>query len=159
CAAAMRIRGRAVRASGIGISLAFVGCGQAKPRPIVAPPVPAPVVTTAPASLELDAGVVDGAPAPDVEVDATIRADAPPEAAPVSNCPNGMILVDTTYCPRVERKCIEEEYSPQNKITICHKFSTAQRCLGELEHRRFCIDEYEYPNQKGAHPPWMVSWY
>jgi formylglycine-generating enzyme required for sulfatase activity len=70
-----------------------------------------------------------------------------------------MKLVDTTYCTNMQRTCIEEEYSPQNKITICHKFAQRQRCVGREEHRRFCIDEYEYPNQKGAHPTWMVSWY
>jgi formylglycine-generating enzyme required for sulfatase activity len=57
------------------------------------------------------------------------------------------------------RTCVEEEWSPQNKITICHRFATRQKCYGREEHRRFCIDEYEYPNQKGAHPTWMVSWY
>jgi hypothetical protein len=74
-------------------------------------------------------------------------------------CPRDMKLVDTEYCPNMQRTCVEEEYSPQNKITICHRFSTQQKCLGRQEHRRFCIDEYEYPNQKGAHPTWMVSWY
>jgi hypothetical protein len=76
-----------------------------------------------------------------------------------SPCPAGMILIDTSYCPRIERRCLDEEYSPQNHFTICHKFAPTQRCLVAEEHRRFCIDEYEYPNQKGAHPPWMVSWY
>jgi len=76
-----------------------------------------------------------------------------------SNCPTGMILIDTSYCPRIDRRCLDEEYSPQNHFTICHKYATTQRCLVPEEHRRFCIDEYEYPNQKGAHPPWMVSWY
>jgi formylglycine-generating enzyme required for sulfatase activity len=70
-----------------------------------------------------------------------------------------MKLVDTDYCPNIQRTCIEEEYSPQNKITICHRFSTKQKCLAREERRRFCIDEYEYPNQKGGHPTWMVSWY
>ena len=26
-------------------------------------------------------------------------------------------------------------------------------------HPRFCIDRYEYPNRKGAHPAWMLDWY
>jgi hypothetical protein len=74
-------------------------------------------------------------------------------------CPQDMKLVDTDYCPSMQRTCIEEEYSPQNKITICHRFATRQKCVAREEHRRFCIDEYEYPNQKGGHPTWMVSWY
>jgi formylglycine-generating enzyme len=82
------------------------------------------------------------------------NADATGEA-----CPKDMKLVDTDYCTNMQRTCLEEEYSPQNKIYICHRFSTRQKCVGREEHRRFCIDEYEYPNQKGAHPTWMVSWY
>jgi hypothetical protein len=70
-----------------------------------------------------------------------------------------MALVDATYCPKLERTCVDEEYSPQNRITLCHRFSAQQRCLVPEEHRRFCIDRYEYPNKQGAHPPWMVSWY
>jgi hypothetical protein len=88
----------------------------------------------------------------------TASLDAAEEPEP-SECPAGMILVDTSYCPRIERTCVDEEYSPQNHIVICHRFSEKQRCLSRLEQRRFCIDTYEYPNRAGAHPPWMVSWF
>jgi hypothetical protein len=81
------------------------------------------------------------------------------ESSSDNPCPTGMKLVDTDYCPNMQRTCVEEEWSPQNNITICHRFATRQKCIGHQEHRRFCIDEYEYPNQKGAHPTWMVSWY
>jgi sulfatase modifying factor 1 len=81
------------------------------------------------------------------------------EASSDNACPSGMKLVETDYCPNMQRTCVEEEWSPQNKITICHRFATRQKCIGREEHRRFCIDEYEYPNQRGAHPTWMVTWY
>jgi sulfatase modifying factor 1 len=81
------------------------------------------------------------------------------EDAGTEPCPKDMKLVDTDYCTNMQRTCLEEEYSPQNKIYICHRFSLRQKCVGREEHRRFCIDEYEYPNQKGGHPTWMVSWY
>ena len=81
------------------------------------------------------------------------------EASSDNACPSGMKLVETDYCPNMQRTCVEEEWSPQNKITICHRFAMRQKCYGREEHRRFCIDEYEYPNQKGAHPTWMVTWY
>lgn len=70
-----------------------------------------------------------------------------------------MKLVDGTYCPEVERTCLHEEKDPTNHITLCHAFAHETRCKGKPEARRFCIDEYEYPNQKGAHPPWPVSWF
>jgi hypothetical protein len=147
-----------VRASQAWIAVVFAGCGQAKPPPVAPPPSPAPISVAGPTKAEVDAGPPEASASMQPEPDAG-AADAPVESAQASACPNGMIFVDTSYCPRIDRKCIDEEYSPQNKITICHKFATSQRCLGEHEHRRFCIDEYEYPNKKGAHPPWMVSWY
>lgn len=105
-----------------------------------------------------DAEVSDGG-ADVTTVDATTNDAEASHQVATEACPEGMQLVDTDYCPRIERRCIDEEYSPQNHITICHKFAKTQRCLVPQEHRRFCIDTYEYPNREGAHPPWMVSWY
>jgi hypothetical protein len=148
------------RGSQFWMAIALAGCGQAKPRPVVPPPAPPPLAVASPsAAIEVDSGVPEASVSTQPESDAGTDADASIESTQVSACPNGMILVDTTYCPNVDRRCIDEEYSPQNKITICHKFATTQHCHGPQQRRRFCIDEYEYPNKKGAHPPWMVSWY
>jgi Sulfatase-modifying factor enzyme 1 len=131
---------------------ALAGCGQAKPMPIAPVPSPGPFSPAAPV---VDAGAPEATlPLPGLDGGSSSEA-----GAQATECPHGMMLVDTNYCANIERRCIDEEYSPQNKITICHKYATAQRCLDEEQRRRFCIDEYEYPNQKGAHPPWMVSWY
>jgi hypothetical protein len=146
------------RASLLGMAAALAACGQAKPVAITVPPMPPPLPPPVPAA-PVDAGSPEVAPLTATELDAASRPEAPVEAAVASACPSGMLLVDTDYCPRVERKCLDEEYSPQNHIFICHKFASTQKCQGEVERRRFCIDEYEFPNQKGAHPPWMVSWY
>jgi hypothetical protein len=91
--------------------------------------------------------------------DVTGPHEPPSDAKSEAACPADMKLVDTTYCTNMQRNCIEEEYSPQNRITICHRYAERQKCVGREEHRRFCIDEYEYPNRKGAHPTSMVSWY
>src|SRR5262245_10584167 len=142
----------------------LAACGQAKPPPPSVPLPSIPPPATAPTAS--DAGALPAAPVGDgstgAESDAgtLASADAAPEAeGEPQSCPAGMILVDTTYCPRIERTCVEEEYSPQNHIVICHRFSQKQQCIGAEEHRRFCIDEFEYPNRAGAHPPWMVSWF
>jgi len=74
-------------------------------------------------------------------------------------CPTDMVYVEGTYCSKVERKCLRKELNKPNHIEICHKFAKATKCLTAEEPRSFCIDTYEYPNQPGAHPPWMVSWY
>jgi hypothetical protein len=126
--------------------LLLCACGQAPPRPAVPPAAQPP---------SADSGPVAQAQLPEAR-----DAGAPPvEAGVQTPCPEAMILVDTMYCPKIERTCVDEEYSPQNRITICHRFAKQQRCLVSEERRRFCIDEYEYPNKKGSHPPWMVSWY
>lgn len=115
-------------------------------RPPLPPPPPPPTVTVASASPPApDAGERDGAGEPD--------------AGGPSSCPAGMKLVDTTYCPRVRLRCLKDEYDKPNHITICYKFAPGQECLTEPRRQRFCIDEYEYPNKSGGHPPVMVSWY
>jgi hypothetical protein len=76
-----------------------------------------------------------------------------------SECPAGMKLVDTMYCPKPRLKCLKDEYDKSNHITICYRFAEGQTCLVEPRRQRFCIDEYEYPNKAGAHPPVMVSWF
>jgi formylglycine-generating enzyme len=71
-----------------------------------------------------------------------------------------MVYVETDYCREVIRECIEEELEEPNHLKICHKFREGyQKCAVPLEHRQFCIDKYEYPNQAGAHPVWNASWF
>lgn len=70
-----------------------------------------------------------------------------------------MAYVDTMYCPKVRHQCLKDEYNQANRITICHEFAPGQVCLAKPRRQRFCIDRYEYPNKKGAHPPVMVDWY
>ncbi|HKQ71803.1 MAG TPA: SUMF1/EgtB/PvdO family nonheme iron enzyme [Polyangiaceae bacterium] len=130
------------------------------PAPL--PPAPVDASSNLPSITDggiADAAVADAPPTDAPSTDAPSTDAVPATEAPVADCPEGMILVDTSYCPNIERRCVDEEYSPQNHITICHKFAKTQRCLVPEQRRRFCVDEYEYPNQKGAHPPWMVSWY
>jgi formylglycine-generating enzyme required for sulfatase activity len=70
-----------------------------------------------------------------------------------------MLFVSGTYCTDVERTCLKKEDNGANHITLCHSFAHETKCVGTEEKRAFCIDEYEYPNQKDAHPSWMVTWY
>jgi formylglycine-generating enzyme len=95
-------------------------------------------------ALNRDAGAVDVADA---------------QSSSSSPCPPDMSYVDTLYCPQLGRECIEEEYEKANNLKICHKFREFQKCAVPLERRQFCIDKYEYPNKKGAHPVWNASWF
>jgi formylglycine-generating enzyme required for sulfatase activity len=71
-----------------------------------------------------------------------------------------MRFVHGTFCRDVERKCLLDEPNGANHITLCHAFAhETPPCASAEEERAFCIDEYEYPNEKGAHPTWMITWY
>jgi hypothetical protein len=132
----------------IALAMSGLGChgergGEAAPT--LALPPSAPAVTPAASAPVHDATLVD--------------ADTGADATPPSECPAGMVFVDTTYCPNPVLHCLKSEYNKPNHITICHRFAPGQQCPGGERRQRFCIDRYEYPNREGAHPPVMVSWY
>ena len=96
------------------------------------------------------------------EPDAGSTAPAPSEVTPAEpkrNCPQGMIHVKHDYCPKMLRYCTKNEYDKSNRISICHRFKKGQKCQAKRVPLDFCIDQYEYPNKKGARPPVMVDWY
>lgn len=94
------------------------------------------------------------------ELDAASTADA--AEAGTSHCPPDMAFVDTTFCPDIERRCVDSEHDSVNNLDICHAFAPGvQHCRTPKREKRLtvCIDRYEYPNEKGAHPVWMLDWY
>jgi hypothetical protein len=112
------------------------------------------------AAATLEKTAAEAGAAPEAETDAP-----PPGAAQLSSeagasaCPNDMVLVDTTYCADVERRCVDMEHEPINHLAICHAFAPGEQKCRTAERRiAFCVDRYEYPNQKGAHPVWMLDW-
>ncbi len=91
------------------------------------------------------------------------EASAPPQptsdAAP-DDCPADMLLIDTSHCTDLQRRCEKDEYNKPNKITICHRFASAPgTCRSGERRQRFCIDRYEYPNREGARAPVMVDFH
>ena len=123
----------------------------------------------------LAAGVVSAAPrqgpAPALsapEPSASSRPPAAPKAAPAatskaasteSTCPEGMKLVDGDYCTDVEQQCLRSWYDESNKKVVCEDFKPPSKCVGEHVHKRFCIDEYAWPNVKGERPEVMNNFY
>ncbi len=103
----------------------------------------------------------DGADSPAGDESAFARRDdeRPATASEGAACPEDMAHVDTKFCPAIERRCLDAEHDRVNNIDICHAFAHEQRCRGAQRRIAFCIDRYEYPNQKGAHPTWMLDWY
>jgi len=129
-------------------------CGGVQTEPGTPPPPAtgqAPVALASPA----DAGAAT------VPVEAgTPGVALAADAAPASQCPNDMAHVKKDFCPKIERRCLKDEYDKANHITICHKFEPGSaRCEAPRTALDFCIDHYEFPNQKGARPPVMIDWY
>jgi formylglycine-generating enzyme len=96
------------------------------------------------------------------------ESSAPQPAEPsVGACPRGTREVQGLYCTDLLHQCIKggknHRFEPVNDEAepfYCDKFQVGYaRCLGREEPKHFCIDEYEYPNQQGAIPRVMVSWY
>jgi formylglycine-generating enzyme len=90
-----------------------------------------------------------------------------------------MVLVEGEYCPSVEQKCLahskeyekdEEEKKKTKKedgesgeasavSERCLRYESPSKCLSKKRtHLRFCMDRYEWPNQKGELPAFLVSW-
>jgi formylglycine-generating enzyme required for sulfatase activity len=74
-----------------------------------------------------------------------------------------MALVEGAYCPVVEQVCLEWQESfgegGRKVKNQCARFAAPTRCLTPSRApMRFCMDRYEWPNEKGALPRVLVSW-
>ncbi len=72
-------------------------------------------------------------------------------------CVEGMVEVEGDYCSMVEQTCLRW-IDPETKMR-CAEFSDETRCTGTRTHKRFCMDRFEWPNQEGAKPVVMKTWY
>jgi formylglycine-generating enzyme required for sulfatase activity len=55
----------------------------------------------------------------------------------------------------VEHTCNKSWFDKSNKKTVCEEFEPSAKCVGDKQKKRFCMDRYTYPNQKGALPEVM----
>ncbi|HET7543957.1 MAG TPA: SUMF1/EgtB/PvdO family nonheme iron enzyme [Polyangiaceae bacterium] len=79
----------------------------------------------------------------------------PAKDAGEAACPAGMKLVDGDYCTDVDYECKKSWYDKSNKKTVCEEFEPKSTCKGEKVHKRYCMDTYTWPNEKGARPEVM----
>ncbi len=96
---------------------------------------------------------------------APAKAAKPPQAPHVANkssgdvddsaCPDGMQLVEGEYCSKVEHKCLKQWHDKANDKDICEEFEPHSECVGQKTKKRFCMDTYTWPNEKGARPEVM----
>ncbi|MEZ4437598.1 MAG: SUMF1/EgtB/PvdO family nonheme iron enzyme [Polyangiaceae bacterium] len=130
---------------------ALTACSASAEGPS-SPPVPAPPAASS-------------APVTAPPLAATASASAAPASAPTAQpCPQGMVFVDAVHCPDTETRkvglrCLSSDSRNPNHLTICDRFAEGQTCSVPERRQRFCIDRYEYPNEKGGHPPVMVNAY
>jgi len=93
----------------------------------------------------------------------------PSPATPRSNaapCPPRMIEVIGRYCTDLMHRCIKGgkthtgEETEEPEPFYCDEYQRGfAKCLGREEAKHFCIDEFEAPNQEGAIPMVMMTWY
>jgi sulfatase modifying factor 1 len=88
-----------------------------------------------------------------------IRPGTAPEALPSEDsCPPDMVEVEGDYCPLVQQKCLR--WVDHWTKLQCAEFekNPQSTCALKTQHKHFCIDRYEWPNQLGATPTFMASW-
>ena len=115
-----------------------------------------------PSSREAPDATVEVVQGAEAEVPRARGVDAEGSATPevmCASCPADMAYVDTNYCSDIERRCLDVEHDAINNLDICHSFAHHSSCRRGERRITFCIDRYEYPNRKGAHPTWMLDWY
>jgi sulfatase modifying factor 1 len=74
-------------------------------------------------------------------------------------CPPDMLEVEGDYCPYVEQTC-KRWLDPETKLQ-CAEFeqkASSGHCFMKTQHKRFCIDRYEWPNRPGVLPAFMKNW-
>lgn len=140
----------------LAASLLLLGSCGAPPAPLPSPAGSAPLPPTAPPLPPTASASATSPEPPDTPAPPTSASAAPSSPPP---CPENMAFVQGSFCPQVERRCLRKETNKPNHLEICHEFAEETRCIAPEEPRAFCIDRYEYPNQQGAHPAWMVSWW
>ncbi|MBM4359947.1 MAG: SUMF1/EgtB/PvdO family nonheme iron enzyme [Deltaproteobacteria bacterium] len=89
-----------------------------------------------------------------------------------------MVLVAGNYCPEVAQKCVEhakewtkesrrmqsaKDRGEQGRTTAserCLRYEEPSQCLSKQRRpMKFCVDRYEWPNQAGELPRFLVDWY
>lgn len=106
---------------------------------------PVTTVATPPTEPESTAGAAADASVPEPEED--------------PSCPTGMKLVEGDYCTKVEQNCVKHWFDKSNKKKVCEEFAPPSQCIGKRVRKKFCIDTYSWPNQKGARPEVMNTFY
>jgi hypothetical protein len=85
-------------------------------------------------------------PRPAATEQATPKASAAANTvgAAASHCPQGMRLVQGSYCDTVEHDCSRWLDDQKLPFARCSEYAPPARCKGKREALRFCMDQHEY---------------
>ncbi len=72
-------------------------------------------------------------------------------------CGAGMVEVEGEYCGQLEQKCLRW-LDPDLKLR-CAEFAPTGKCQSKTVHKRFCMDQFEFPNKIGEKPVVMKTWF
>jgi hypothetical protein len=114
---------------------------------------------TAPAG---DAPAASAAAEPSASSSPSAGAESAP-AAPLpgtsEGCAPDMVLVAGGYCPAPSQVCLERpKVLGGDGHLQCQRYAPSRCLTSKRTPMRFCMDRYEWPNQKGALPRTLVSW-
>ncbi len=103
-------------------------------------------------------------------VDGKVAAPEPEDEAEelpgrTDGCGEGMVRVEGEYCPAVMQDCLEhhkeyEQAKDDRPVSErCLRYAKPSRCVSKQRKKlSFCMDRYEYPNEKGKIPVVLTSW-
>ncbi|MDF3065532.1 MAG: Branched-chain acyl-CoA dehydrogenase [Polyangiaceae bacterium] len=146
------------RAFALGVVyFTYVACAgsqssiSAEPAPAPAAIASAPSAPSATASEPPPAGSASAAPTAKKSSESPKKvANQSSADADDSACPDGMQLIEGEYCTKVEHKCVKQWHDKANNKDVCEEFEPKSQCVGQKLKKRYCMDTYTWPNQKGA---------
>jgi formylglycine-generating enzyme len=138
----------------------YAACAGSQPAPEALATAEPPAPPVAPTSAPSASSIPSAEPAPTEEVAAPPKKQtkvANQSSADVddSACPAGMQLVEGEYCTKVEHKCLKQWHDKANDKDVCEEFEPKSTCIGQKLKKRYCMDTYTWPNEKGARPEVM----
>ena len=84
----------------------------------------------------------------------------------ISACPSDMVEINGDYCLVNDQQCLQwvdvngkPTDPPANTSGRCGIWKSPVKCLTKTVHKRYCIDQYEFPNKKGQVPQDWMTWY
>jgi formylglycine-generating enzyme len=143
----------------VAILIALLSSCTSASAPPTAESPQAPQVTDVASDTSKTPAITSGTAAEVSAAVASAPAEHEPSAPEPSACPQDMILVAGDYCSAVQHTCKKEWFSDANKKRVCEEFEPNAKCIGSKTAKRFCIDQYSWPNVKGARPEVMNNFY